>query len=68
VGTSGAKSDNGLYINAVINDQKIFLVDSGSTATLMSKTVYDQINSKPISSSNMYIQGVNGSKIKVFGS
>jgi predicted aspartyl protease len=57
-----------LYITGNVNGKSInFLLDSGSTATLISKETFDKLNIKFLPEKNMQVQGVNGSNIKVYG-
>ena len=46
------------------------LVDSGSTYTLLDKTIYDQIkpqNKPPLKPSSLSLTAANGEKLKVYG-
>lgn len=62
--------DNGLYVRGHINGTQInFLIDSGSTVTLISKQMFDRLGivSLSVRNKNMSIQGVDGSDIKIYG-
>lgn len=68
VGNNGTMFDNGLYINGEINSKSVrFLVDSGSTATLLSKKAFDRLDIKLLENMKLNIKSVNGSNIRVFG-
>ncbi|MCG7877679.1 MAG: reverse transcriptase family protein, partial [Candidatus Thiodiazotropha endolucinida] len=71
LGNAKSVWDNGLYAKGVIGEVTVdFLVDSGSTATLLSKHSYDQIGIGGISDlhqRNIVMQGVDGKNINVYG-
>jgi transposase InsO family protein len=66
-----ANFDNGLYTTGTISGIIVdFLVDSGSTASLISKKTFDKINEVQhvsLYQRNSKVQGVNGSSIKTYG-
>ena len=64
------KWDNGLYVTGLIQEVPvhIFLVDSGSTTTLISHNVFMRFCGKPtLKISNSVIKDVNGENFKVYG-
>ncbi|XP_045194238.2 uncharacterized protein LOC123549863 [Mercenaria mercenaria] len=68
LGNQGSKFDNGLFVNGYIDNTPVdFLIDSGSTATLISKSVFDKLGNQTLQVGSTQIQGVDGSQIKVFG-
>lgn len=70
MGTENAGVDNGLYVKGYINEKAVnFLLDSGSTATLISKNTFDKlgIESLSVRNKNISIHGADGSNIKIYG-
>ena len=71
MGDKKSKWDNGLYTNGHICGENIeFLVDSGSTTTLISKDTFDRMggeNKITLYNRSCQIQGVDGKDIKVYG-
>lgn len=63
--------DNGLYATGVIQGEAVdFLVDSGSTATLISKRAFDKIDGEHtirLIKGTIHMQGVDGKNIEVYG-
>ena len=72
VGELPGKWDNGMYTLGYISGVPVnFLVDTGSTCTLLSKEIYDRIRNESgteLSPGLKKIQGVNGSNLRTFGS
>ena len=68
IGNAKSVWDNGLYATGVIEGVSVeFLVDSGSTATLLSKESFDKMGGgHPIDlhQRNIVMQGVDGKKHK----
>lgn len=57
-----------MYVKGYINQTPIkFLIDSGATATLISKSTFDRLKQRPLSERNVQIQGVDGGNINVYG-
>ena len=71
IGNAKSVWDNGLYATGVIEGVSVeFLVDSGSTATLLSKESFDKMGGgHPIDlhQRNIVMQGVDGKNINVYG-
>lgn len=65
-----ASVDNGLYVKGYINGKPVnLLLDSGSTATLISKHTFDRlgIESLSVRNKNICVKGADGSRIKIYG-
>lgn len=70
IGDAKSVWDNGLYAKGVIERVAVdFLVDSGSTATLLSKQAFDKIGGGTIDlhQKSIVMQGVDGKNINVYG-
>ncbi|XP_045206353.2 uncharacterized protein LOC123558545 [Mercenaria mercenaria] len=68
LGNNSSKFDNGLFVNGKIDQTPVdFLVGTGSTVTLISKSKFDQLNRQHLPASSTNIQGVDGTKINVYG-
>ena len=69
IGINLGKWDNGLYVTGLIQEVPVqFLVDSGSTTTLISYNVFVRFCGKPtLKISNSVIKDVNGENLKVYG-
>ena len=71
MGNAKSVWDNGLYAEGVIGGVRVdFLVDSGSTATLLSKQAFDKMapGSIDLQQKSIVMQSVDGKNIKVYGS
>lgn len=71
LGNAKSVWDNGLYAEGVIGGVTVdFLVDSGSTATLLSKQAFDKMapGSIDLQQKSIVMQSVDGKNIKVYGS
>ena len=72
LGTTKSVWDNGLYAAGVIQGVTVdFLVDSGSTASLLSQQSFDKIGGEGITGLDqrwVIMQGVDANNITVFGS
>lgn len=71
IGRATSSSDNGLYIIGKIDSLDVhFLVDSGATATLISKETYEKCgygSDSQLYSKDEIIKGVDGNNINVYG-
>ena len=71
IGDKISPDDNGFYTCGFVNGQSAnFLVDNGSTVTLLSYHKFNEIafDKRPnLSETNMVINDVNGKKIKTYG-
>ena len=71
IGRATSSSDNGLYIIGKIDSLDVhFLVDSGATATLISKETYEKCGYRGDSQlyrKDMIVKGVDGNNINVYG-
>ena len=66
----GSKWDNGFYTSATVYDCKVnFLIDSGSTASILSKIVFDRMNAENNLLPDPHrLSDVSGNEILTYGS
>ena len=71
IGSAKSVWDNGLYAKGVVEGVSIkFLVDSGSTATVLSKYSFDRMGGESmvdLHKKSIVMQGVDGKNINVYG-
>ena len=71
IGSAKSVWDNGLYATGIVEGVAVeFLVDSGSTATLLSKDSFDKMGGErtlDLHQKSIVMQGVDGKNINVYG-
>ena len=71
IGSAKSVWDNSLYATGIIERVAVeFLVDSGSTATLLSKDSFDQMGGErtiDLHQTSIVMQGVEGKNLNVYG-